>query len=1292
MPVEPFAEPSVVPVTAPVMAPVMVPVATRTRGRRALSAIVLAAALAMGPGGSHVASAEPSISPPGRLDPGAGLPGRWDRELSRREAILRAHPGKDPAAVLALVGLLQELEGEIDPARLEGFVDRIVDDARRHPLVRSQAALVRARLHEARGELPAARRRLVEHGHLLDWQVVGPFDNSGHAGESRADPPMTEAFDPAQTFTGKLPGESLEWRSYDYEGIPRGGYVSLDDVLRPNEQVTGYATCWVKVAAQTDAVLHMGSGGPYQAFVGPAKVGEGDAERAPNVLQDAHRFTLEPGWNRVLVKVSAMGGMWGFVARISGGDGRPIEGLVATAEAPAGQAPRAAPDGRAPIVAKSKGPASLREALERAYPGAADPEAKRPGRVSAGIDLLQFYRFTGPFDRDDETLVDLARRVDARAKSAESAWLLALVDRDSNTSRTALVEGIGRARAEGPPSAWLLGRMLLELAWRDRSLGLERRYRQRLEEAMDVAPDDAIIELALADRLAEDGLGWVALTWIEDLVKRYPHSSTLATELASRLGGQGHTRRALSVLEAMDARGGHGSAHVGLRIAALLDLGEADRAAALARTSTAATPGLPEAWARVAHLEQARGDHEAAGAALAKALALAPQDADLHAALGRLHARGGAKTAAIASLRRSLDLLPQQPEVRDLLATLDAGDGSDLFARYGVELAKVGAAPTPKGWKGKDAGLLHHRVAVRVLPNGLTERLDHRIIRVLDDRGIRSQSVQGVAYDPAETTVDVRRARVRRADGTIEEMGERHVVPLASAGYRMFYDQRQLLVEFAGLRVGDTIEIAFVQRDVAARNMFDEYFGDLVPLQGLQPRKRVEYVLEAPSDKPIHFNVPVERKKSTDGRTTIYRFVAADVAGIKPEPAMPGWTEVSRYLHASTYESWDDVGRWYWDLVREQLVVDDDIRAGVAQALTGLPADASERQKVYAIYEHVVRNTRYVGLEFGIHGYKPYRTTEVYSRRFGDCKDKASLLKVMLKEAGIDSNLVLVRTRDQGTLPAAPASLAAFNHAITYVPSLDLFLDGTAEWSGPEELPEGDQGASVLVVTDGKGGQYRTIPVSTATANVRTIRQKVALSSDGSAEVQHRVLVTGANAAGIRYQFQSAESRAERMAEALAGIFPGLEVDGVEAPGLAEIGKPVELGARLSVPTWARAEGQGRRFHALGRTFGFAPGLAGQAQRRHELVLEVPTTEVHHLEYTLPSGHRFAHTPADKRIDTPVGKFSLQVTATDDGATVDTELVLPKDRIAPADYAAFRDFLRRVDASLEQTFEVVPAR
>jgi hypothetical protein len=373
-------------------------------------------------------------------------------------------------------------------------------------------------------------------------------------------------------------------------------------------------------------------------------------------------------------------------------------------------------------------------------------------------------------------------------------------------------------------------------------------------------------------------------------------------------------------------------------------------------------------------------------------------------------------------------------------------------------------------------------------------------------------------------------------------------------------------------------------------------------------------------------------------------------------------------------------------------VANAGIRSGVREAVARLDADASELDQIRAVYEHVVRNTRYVGLEFGIHGYKPYRTTDVYERRFGDCKDKASLLKVMLAELGIDAHLVLVRTRDRGRVESVPASLAPFNHAIVYVPGHDLFLDGTAEWSGPEELPANDQGATVLVVRDGAGAELRSTPMSSARDNVRTTTQTITVLRDGSARVDDDVVVTGAEAAALRYAFQAEEQRVERLVGAWGRSFPGTTVAEVRAPGIDDILVPARLGARLTVPGWSRVIDDALRFRVLGRPSNLTQSLAPQRKREHDLVLDVPSTERHELRLVLPRGMRFSRLPRARKIGTGVGRFDLAVEPGRGEARITSVLRLTKHRISPAEYGAFREFLRQVDASLDQTFEVEPVR
>src|SRR6202022_5210491 len=119
---------------------------------------------------------------------------------------------------------------------------------------------------------------------------------------------------------------------------------------------------------------------------------------------------------------------------------------------------------------------------------------------------------------------------------------------------------------------------------------------------------------------------------------------------------------------------------------------------------------------------------------------------------------------------------------------------------------------------------------------------------------------------------------------------------------------------------------------------------------------------------------------------------------------------------------------------------------------------------------------------------KPSPGETIPPRRFGDCKDKASLMHAMLEAIGIDSRLALLRMKRLGGIDDHPASLAVFNHAILYVPKYDLFLDGTAQFHGSGELPEDDRGAEALIIeppADGaKGSRFLRTPFARPQDNV----------------------------------------------------------------------------------------------------------------------------------------------------------------------------------------------------------------
>ena len=141
------------------------------------------------------------------------------------------------------------------------------------------------------------------------------------------------------------------------------------------------------------------------------------------------------------------------------------------------------------------------------------------------------------------------------------------------------------------------------------------------------------------------------------------------------------------------------------------------------------------------------------------------------------------------------------------------------------------------------------------------------------------------------------------------------------------------------------------------------------------------YVLRAPASRSFFVHAAalsdgraLRADERDDGDVRVRSWTADAVPALPPEEQSPGATERAGYLHLSTYRSWEDVGRWYWGLVRDQLVVDDRMRAAVREATRGL---TEPRARVRAIYNWVISHTRYVALEFGIHGFKPYPVAQV---------------------------------------------------------------------------------------------------------------------------------------------------------------------------------------------------------------------------------------------------------------------------------------------------------------------------
>ena len=335
----------------------------------------------------------------------------------------------------------------------------------------------------------------------------------------------------------------------------------------------------------------------------------------------------------------------------------------------------------------------------------------------------------------------------------------------------------------------------------------------------------------------------------------------------------------------------------------------------------------------------------------------------------------------------------------------------------------------------------------------------------------------------------------------------------------------------------------------------------------------------------------------------------------------------------------------------------------------------------------MVKNTRYVALEFGIHGFMPYRVPEIVQRGFGDCKDKASLIYTMLREAGIDARIVLVRTRQNGAIDSEPASLSVFDHAIAYVPSLDLYLDGTAEHSGTRELPGGRPGR------DGAAGRAQRRPSSSRRRCCRPRRTCAratladrSSSADGSGTVQaHESDRRRRRRALPQHVPGRGHAQGSPRAPALQQPIRASSLEQHASRASTTSSTTSALNYRLKAPQVARLEGNELRIarQRAARPAARDGGAAPRASTRS--ISSVKNAYREERTMRAPRGFAVRGAARGRRGEEPFRQPACEQRAARQREVVSTTAFqLDVDRVEPADYPEFRRFIEQADEMLQQ--------
>lgn len=384
--------------------------------------------------------------------------------------------------------------------------------------------------------------------------------------------------------------------------------------------------------------------------------------------------------------------------------------------------------------------------------------------------------------------------------------------------------------------------------------------------------------------------------------------------------------------------------------------------------------------------------------------------------------------------------------------------------------------------------------------------------------------------------------------------------------------------------------------------------------------------------------------------------------------ASPGWDALAARMSVRWDEiaadgrsnQWRALGQWLGQLEANRPDPSAEITAK-AQELTAGSQDFFT--KLTNITAYIQKNVRYFVVERGIGGYQAHYAADIYRNRYGDCKDKTTLLISMLQAAGIHAHYLQVDSERGVVDPNAPSLFS--DHMITAIeippdvkdPRLMavvnaadgnryLIFDPTDERTPVGNLPSEEQGGYGLLAA-GPASQIIQLPLLAPATNGTNWTGTFTLDADGTLNGKVESSHFGPEGADLRtfLKFTDEKERRDAWETMVARDLPGVVLDSFEFDEPDALSKPLEFYFKVTAHQYA---------HVAGPLLLVRPRVLGSESLRFDdkprkVPIDLDAIGRWHSSYdiTLPAGYVVDETPDPVDVDMDFASYHAAVTAKD---------------------------------------------
>ena len=448
------------------------------------------------------------------------------------------------------------------------------------------------------------------------------------------------------------------------------------------------------------------------------------------------------------------------------------------------------------------------------------------------------------------------------------------------------------------------------------------------------------------------------------------------------------------------------------------------------------------------------------------------------------------------------------------------------------------------------------------------------VYKVLTQKGAEGWDNFSIGWQPWRQARPEIRVRVISSDLSEHLLDPKTITeaPAREGEYKIYSDAKRLRAPFPAVAPGAVIEEEYIEREneplfAAGRAGWTTFGREGVPVQ----HSYVEFdtpasLLLRTASMELPDNVKQQREEA-NGRVKFTFDIPRLEAFDSRDPDLPSNEPIYPQLSYSTGASWQAVATAY------SKIVDDHAAVAAVQDIVNklIAGKNSIAEKQAAIVDYLGREVRYTGIEFGGAAIVPHDPADTLGKKYGDCKDKATLLVTMFRAAGIPAYVALLNAGSRMDVPAELPGMGVFDHAIVYVPGApptkksktatpDLWIDATDRYARLGQLPIADQGRMALIARP-ETIALRAIPESTSKDNVLVEFREIKLSENGPATITEKTQPNGVYESRYRFYYADKPDKETRdnLTSYIKTQYLSDDLTTVDRSDPADLSRPFEL-------------------------------------------------------------------------------------------------------------------------------------